>query len=51
MSPLIEETLQGEVEMTLIDKKKKLLIYHGIGKACGIDYGGNLSRLIDSIKN
>lgn len=51
MSPLIEETLQGEVEMTLIDKKKKLLIYHGIGKACGIDYGGNLSKLIDSIKN
>ena len=49
MSPLLEETLKGEVEMTLMNKKKKTLIYHGIGRACGIEYGGNVSKLIDAM--
>ncbi|WP_235069301.1 tocopherol cyclase family protein [Turicibacter sp. TJ11] len=50
MSPLLEETLKGEVEMTLMDVKKNILIYHGIGKACGIEYGGDISRLLDENK-
>lgn len=47
MSPILEETLKGEVEMTLINTQKNLLIYHGIGKACGIEYGGDFSKLLD----
>ena len=47
MSPILEETLKGEVEMTLMNTKKNLLIYHGIGKACGIEYGGDFSKLLD----
>jgi len=48
MIPLVQETLTGEVEMTLFDTENNKLIYQGIGKACGIEYGGNQQEIIDA---
>jgi len=48
MVPLVDETLRGEVEMTLIDHKKKKIIYHGVGKSTGIEYGGNQNEILDA---
>ena len=48
MVPLVDETLLGEVEMTLLDSKHNRIIYHGIGKACGIEYGGDQMKLMDA---
>lgn len=47
MVPLVEETLLGEIEMTLLDTKRNIILYQGIGKACGIEYGGEQMNLID----
>lgn len=51
MVPLVDETLKGEVEMTLIDNKKNKIIYHGVGKATGIEYGGNQEELFNYFLN
>ena len=48
MIPLVEETLRGEVEMTLIDNKNNKKLYQGVGKATGIEYGGNQKDLLDA---
>lgn len=48
MVPLVDETLLGEVEMTLLDSKHNRILYHGIGKACGIEYGGEQMKLMDT---
>ena len=50
MIPLVDETLTGEVEMTLLDNKKNTLIYYGIGKGAGIEYGGNQREIIDAYR-
>ena len=47
---LYEAILNAEVELTLLNKKNNTLIYHGIGKACGIKYRGDLSRFYTTAK-
>ncbi|MDE5977373.1 MAG: hypothetical protein K2G70_02750 [Turicibacter sp.] len=47
IKPSLEETLKGVVEMTLINTQDNQLLYHGIGRACGIEYSGDLSKLLD----
>ena len=45
MAPLLKETLSGEVEMTLTDLASGKVLYQGIGKATGIEYGGDQELL------
>ena len=37
MIPYVKETLKGTVEMTLIDKRHEVIVYHGVGENCGIE--------------
>ncbi|MTI68292.1 MAG: hypothetical protein FH753_17055 [Firmicutes bacterium] len=41
MIPLVKENLKGEVILELKDIKKSKVIYKGIGKSTGIEYGGD----------
>lgn len=45
MIPLVEENLKGEVELELKDIKNSTILYKGIGKSTGIEYGGEMMNL------
>lgn len=47
---MYEAILNAEVELTLLNKKNNTLIYHGIGKAGGIKYRGNLNKFFNNIE-
>lgn len=47
MVPLVKETLSGVVEITLKDNKNDNIIFNGIGKSAGIEYGGEMINIID----
>ncbi len=49
MVPLVEETLCGSVFVKLEDTKNNTVIYEGIGKSTGVEYGGDMMNIFDTI--
>lgn len=47
MIPLVRETLCGCVEMLLEDIKTNKVIFKGIGKSTGVEYGGEMLHILD----
>jgi len=47
MVPLVQENLQGEVQVSLQDKKDHKIIFRGMGICSGIEYGGNQMMVLD----
>lgn len=47
MVPLVKETLSGSVEMILEDVASGNILFRGIGKNTGIEYGGTTMDVID----
>ncbi len=45
MVPLVKESLKGNVSVSLRDQKNNSLIMEGLGRATGIEYGGNFKNL------
>lgn len=49
MIPLVKETLSGTVEMILEDIASGNIIFKGIGKNTGVEYGGSKMDVIDDV--
>lgn len=49
MIPLVKETLSGTVEMILEDIVSGNIIFKGIGKNTGVEYGGSKMNVIDDV--
>ena len=47
MIPLVQENLQGEVDVVLIDKKHNTTIFEDKGFCTGIEYGGKQMMVLD----
>lgn len=47
MIPLVRETLHGKVHMVLEDTKTNSIIFEGIGKSTGVEYGGEMINIFD----
>ncbi|MGL5750594.1 MAG: tocopherol cyclase family protein [Paraclostridium sp.] len=47
MIPLVNETLNGKVEMVLINTKTNKVIFKGIGYSTGVEYGGELIDVLN----
>ena len=47
MIPLVQENLQGEVDVVLIDKKHNMTIFEDKGFCTGIEYGGKQMMVLD----
>ena len=47
MVPLVQENLQGEVHVSLREKKHQKIIFHDTGFCTGIEYGGSQMLVLD----
>ncbi|MCJ7657152.1 MAG: hypothetical protein MUO55_05175, partial [Candidatus Atribacteria bacterium] len=47
MIPLVQENLQGKVEVTLLEKKHKKTIFQDEGFCAGIEFGGEQMLVLD----
>ncbi|MCW3491004.1 tocopherol cyclase family protein [Dethiobacter alkaliphilus] len=51
MQPFVEESLQGRVEVLLMDYKTNHIIFHGSSSSAGIEYGGRQELVLIREKN
>lgn len=50
MIPLVKETLNGTVKIILEDTDSHEIIFMGVGKSTGVEYGGSTMDVIDVVK-